>query len=519
MRRTWRAPVALGAAIALLLAGCSTDKSDKPKNNGSVEITKDGGSFPVGGLTINVAPQTVQANTKLTVSTPTVQKGSTPRPLGSANSTNVQFDISLAGGAQPLEPLDVQIPLQGAFLPAGAKPENARIYTPTTTVGWRLVPSIVKGNVLHAKLSHLSPKNISFASPGELWDSIASQWEPQEVKNCNRELTTGATGKVKLGGDGWKNDTSSVLHPCLMEENGKTMLRVGNNTGLMWSVASSGANINAPDSSAEAGIVKLIVKTLTPNNKVKAYLAEGDATWTNVTKDDLPATLEFRADPNTFLAQAFWVGLNMAVGMFTGTNGSQAVAHVKTFLTAVDGLDCLKKAAETANGSTDTKKIIDILLSSCTEVIATILGVDVKSKGAADWVLGGLIAAFDGIKDSLGLLGTAFQGVMQQVNGNITVKVMKVSPPCATRKDFNSASSRTRGVSVTGEVKNIKCVNGWAHGNELAGPGLDGVLVVVRLEGDRWKEVFVGTAPPEHGYDGFCDARTTPKKIRDLCVG
>jgi len=518
VHRTWRATVALGAAIAFLLSGCSTDKSDKAKNSGTAEITTNGGNFTVGDIAFNVVPKTVEKTTKLTVSAPTVQKGATPRPLGTATSTNVQFDISLAGGAQPLEPLDVQIPLNGAFLPAGAKPENARIYTPSDD-GWRLVPSVVKNGVLHTKLAHLSPKNISFALPGEIWDSI-NPWKPQEVKNCNRELTTTATGKVTLGGDGWKKDTSSVLHPCLVQENGKAMLRVGNNAGIMWSVASNGPSINSPDGSVEIGMVKLIAKTLAPNNKVKAYLAEGDATWTKIDQGNLPVTLEFKADPSTFLSQALWVGLNMSVGMFTGTSGSKTVAYVKNLLELADVVGCLNNAAETATGNFDANKIVDVMFSTCGEMIAKSLGVDVKSGESADWGLGGILAALGGVKDSIGLLSTAFQGVMQQVNGNVTVKVTRAAPPCATLAGFKQAL-RKFNVVVTG-VRKVECSNGWAQGSTTTGDGgpYDFTFVLIRHVNGKWvhartmnEPIFYGT--PE--TDKLC-AELPADFRKGLCV-
>jgi hypothetical protein len=521
-----RRSAALGAVVTLLLtSGCTSWRSkEKPiVRPATAELTPGASNHVLEDVTIAVAENTVNVPTELYVFKPEPKPDEPSLPFGGNGLPNVQFDISLARGAQPLQPLDVKIPLSGKFLPPGANPEHALLYSPNKAGEWRLVPGIVENGVLHAQVASLSPKHIVFFDPVANFLQTIGKWEAEGVKDCNREITTAATGKIKLGGSGWKNANDSPLHPCLVEENGKAQLRVGNNSTIMWSVASNGPSVNAPRGGTEDELIKLIVKTFNSDKRVKAYLAEGDATWTEIDNNSLPVTLEFRANPDTFLARAFWVGLNMSVGMLTGTSGDKTAEVIKTLL--VDGSDlvgCLEDVAQSANNIFDANKIVDTLLSICGEKIAQGLGVDVASKGAVEWTFGGILAALGGIKDSAGLLFTAYQSVMQQLGNGVTVKVERAAPPkpsCASRSDFNAASSRARGNRVTAQVVNIKCVEGWASGSEVAGAGFDGVLVVVQLKNGRWEEVFVGSAPPEHGFDAFCDDNRTPRKIRELCVG
>lgn len=523
MQRAQRVPAALGVVITLLLsAGCSFDKDEPPKSNATAEITTDASTHTLENITISVVPNTVNAPTKLSVSPPMQQLSGASRPFGDLTGTSVQFDISLAGQAQPLQPLDVKIPLSGNFLPAGAKPEHALLYSPNEAGQWRLVPSVVENETLTAKVASLSPKHIVFFDPLEdFWQKIG-QWQPEGVKDCNREITTSETGKIKLGGSGWKTSTDSPVHPCLVEENGKAMLRVSNNSSIMWSVASSGPSINTPGAEVEAEFVKLIVKKFNADERIKAYLAEGDATWTPIDSNSLPTTLQFRANPDTFLARAFWVALNMAVGMFTGTSGDQTAAFIKTML--VDGSDlmgCIGDAAQSANNILDANKVIDTLLSVCGEKIAQAVGVDVVSKGAAEWTLGGVLAALGGIKDSVGLLGTAFDSVLQQVKGDITVTVERAAPPCATPADFKRAlRNNDRGTVVS--VTRIKCSNGWAEGgvsfNE-AYSGADGGRLIRFVDGE-W--TFVHTLHEPLFYGTESGDRICPQLPADfrqaLCV-
>lgn|GEM_PF-5161627 len=523
--RTWRAPVAFTVAVALsLTSGCSSNKDNKPKVKNAVEVTTGGGSYTVDGITINVEPQTVQVNTKLTVSQPITQQGATPRPFSEASNSNVQFDISLADGSQPLKPLDVQIPLKGAFLPTGTVAEHALLYSPNTAGEWRLVPSVVENGVLHTKLTHLSPKNISFASPltiiSGVGPNMAKDYVPRDVSNCDREGDTAAIGKVKLAGSGWTRDTSSVIHPCLVEQNGALKLKVTNNNDLMWLMTSSGPAIFS-QGNTEAEIVKLITKTFYNDAKVKAYLAEDSDAWIDITSDDLPVTVQLRADPNTFLANSVWVGLKFGVSVLTGTSGSEATERAKKLLNVPGTIDCLTTVVKTYKGNPlDVTAMVDLVLSTCGEKIAESVDATIPDLNLWNRSVQTFFTVVGGINDSLKLLGNAYEGIWQQFQGDVAVSVERAAPQCAKIADFNSANAKAANKpSHIAKVVNIICGNGWASGNVLpTDPNLDPVFMVIHFEKDQWTIKYVGTDFPWRSENPFCTDNKVPSGIRRFCT-
>jgi hypothetical protein len=515
-----RGATAFCAAVTLLLSGCSLfNREDKPDLPNSANITPDASTHTLENITINVAPQTVNTPTNLSVSPPAPKPDEPSLPFGGAGLPNVQFDISLAGGAQPQQPLDVKIPLSGKFLPPGANPEHALLYSPNKAGEWRLVPGIVENGVLHAQVASLSPKHIVFPGPltiisGSIPTQVANNL-PKDIPNCPREYTT-KNGKIILAGRGWRSDTTSPVHPCLIDDNGMPKLKVVNNTPLMWTIAADGTTVTS-QADLDDEMIKFIAKSFNADQRVQAYLADGDEAWADIKV--LPTTVQLRANPDTYLASALWVGTKMLTAVLTGEEGDELTKRAQMLASVPGTFDCVKRLFDDDSKTPDFIEIVSYMFSECVEAFARTLDGFLPKKDIWIGWKNQFFGVGGGVVDAVKVLRGTAPGIFQQFTGGILIEVKRATPPCATRNDFNAASSRARGNRVTAQVVNIECVNGWASGNEVAGAGLDGVLVIVQFKNGRWEEIFVGTAPPEHGFDAFCDDSRTPKKIRDLCAG
>ena len=322
-RRKW--PTVLAATILTLatlvmFAYLYVQSQKPPFTSSAIRITPDAGTYTVEGVTVRTQQGTVGAPTELIVTSPVQKLHDKSRPFAELNAPNVEFDMSLAGGAQPLKPLDVEIPLTGAFLPPGANPEHALLYSPNKAGEWRLVPGYVENDVLHAQLSSLSPKHIAFASTAALIQTVLGDWHTQaqqDTGECKHELGDGES-KVTLTGSGWEKNANSAVHPCLTLQGSELKLKVANNSAVMWSMATSGPAVSAASSSVEVEMVRLIAKNLPHDKNTKAFLAEDHDAWVDIKADSLPVTVQMRADAIPFLAQSIWIAVKFGVGVFSG---------------------------------------------------------------------------------------------------------------------------------------------------------------------------------------------------------
>lgn len=529
MRYRWRAPAALSVVVALLLsAGCSWFESEeKPKSATTTEIVPEGGRHTLENIVITAPKGTVTSATKLTVTGPVRKQDDASLPFGGLKAPNVQFDISLADGAQPLKPLDVEIPLTGNFLPSGAKPEHALLYSPNKAGEWRLVPGIVEKGVLHAKVASLSPKHIVFATPAALIKTVLDDLYTQSQRDaggCKHEQTD-AEGKVLLDGSGWEKNANSAVHPCLTQQNGKIKLKVTNNSALMWSIATSGPAVDASTDSTEIEMVRLIARSLPHDKKVKAFLAEGHDAWININDDALPVTVQMRADAVPFLANTIWIAVKFGVGVFSGKSGDGVLALANEVMKAPELLDCMADAFKsTANNQLDVVGIVRVALSECGQRIAKLVEAVLPPLNWWEKTVNTFFTVVDGIGDALGTINKAYSGVVQQIKGDVTITVKSAAPPkppCATLASFKEAMRPLR-ATVT-NVRDIKCSEGWAYGGintaEEAGP-YDATLNLVRYQNGRWVHIRTMNEPIFYGTpetDRLC-GELPPDFRRELCM-
>lgn len=531
MHSRTKAAGALGAVVALLLSsGCSLfDKDEAPKPTGTANVTAEGSAHTLENVTITVAPNTVSAPTNLTVTTPAPKPDDSSLPFGGLNAPNVQFDISLAGDVQPLQPLDVKIPLTGKFLPNGAKPEHALLYSPNEAGEWRLVPSIVENGVLHAKVAHLSPKHITYATPTAIFQAVAGDLynqAQQSAGNCEREYGSGAD-KVTLGGSGWEKSANSVVHPCLTKKNGKLSLKITNNSAIMWSVATSGPQVNADSGSTEVEMIKAIAKILPHDKNLKAFLAEDDDAVVEIDNDALPATVQMRADAVQFLAQAIWISVKFGVGVFSGKSGDGVIRLANEVMKTPELIDCVADVFKsTANNKFDAFVIVRTLLSACGEKIGRLLEAAIPPLGWWEKLTNTFFTVVDGIATAVKTIDAAVAGVMQQIKGDVTITVKSVAPPkppCATLASFKEAVHE--GGATVVSVDNIKCSNGWAYGGvnfDEAHSSRD-ALRLIHYENGSWKWVTTMNEPIYYGGPGDEKAVALCKRLpsdfrKELCV-
>jgi hypothetical protein len=529
-----RRSAALGAVVTLLLtSGCTSWRSkEKPiVRPATAELTPGASNHVLEDVTIAVAENTVNVPTELYVFKPEPKPDEPSLPFGGNGLPNVQFDISLARGAQPLQPLDVKIPLSGKFLPPGANPEHALLYSPNKAGEWRLVPGIVENGVLHAQVASLSPKHIVYATPAAVIQAVLGDLytqSQQDAGDCKHEQTT-ADGKVLLGGSSWEKSANSAVHPCLTQQNGEIKLKIANNSAIMWSMATSGPAIDANTSSNETEMIRLIAKWLPHDKNVKAFLAEDHDAWVDVDTSSLPLTVQMRADATPFLANSIWIAVKFGVGLFSGKGGNDVATLAGEVVKAPELIDCMTDAFKsTADNKLDVGGIVRVALSECGQKIAQLIDALAPPTNWWERVVGTFFTVTEGIAGAVDTINKAYNGIVQQIKGDVTIVVKSdappkpkvVKPPCATLTSFKEALSR-EGVPVQG-VSGIDCSNGWAKANvsvPLSRDSYDG-YTLIHFVGGSWSYVRTMNEPIFYGTpenDKLCSK--LPADFRKtLCV-
>lgn len=524
MYRTRRAATAFCAVVVLSVSGCSFfDREEKSDTPNSASITPDASIHTLENITIGVAPGTVTTPTNLSVSTPAPKPDEPSLPFGGAGLPNVQFDISLAGGAQPQQPLDVKIPLSGKFLPPGANPEHALLYSPNKAGEWRLVPGIVENGVLHAQIASLSPKHIVFPGPltivsGSIPTQVASNL-PKDVTDCSREYTT-KNGKIILAGSGWRSDTTSPVHPCLIDDNGMPKLKVVNNTPLMWTIAADGTTVTS-QADLDDEMIKFIAKAFNTDQRVQAYLADGDEAWADIKV--LPTTVQLRANPDTYLASALWVGTKMLTAVLTGEEGDELTKRAQMLASVPGTFDCVNRLFDDDSKTPDFIEIVSYVFSECAEAFAKTLDGFMPKKDIWIGWKNQFFGVGGGVVDAVKVLRGTAPGIFQQFTGGIFIEVKRAAPPCATLSSFKEAI-RKYGATVV-STRAIKCSNGWAHAVTRAVPeyGQFDSLNLIHFESGKWVHVSTLNEPIYYGWPGDEKAVALCKRLpadfrKELCV-
>lgn len=304
MKVFWRKAIAASCVLAFV-AGCS-DKKDVPtKSEPTQTIGTEGKNltFP-SGVEVAVPKDAVTSDSRLTVTNPVTS----PLPIPGTAKTAVQFDVSLEQNGkkdvQPSQPLSATVDLTGAWLPAGAKPQDAKVYTPIDGRLW-MVPSQVVGTKLTMSLGHLSPKYITYVSDADLIKSFDANRVKKDPGSCAQQIAVDG-GKVKFGSDakGWSTKKDSPILACLYKgTDGYARIGILNRVPYVLSV-STDSKFRADESqgTADAELIKMVTRKLFPDANTQRLVAEGDTFVGSVKIDDLPSTINVRADIDTFIS-------------------------------------------------------------------------------------------------------------------------------------------------------------------------------------------------------------------------
>lgn len=458
----YRRPSAAAAALLLaatLLGACGTDKPNNTDTSVEVKAGQSG-TYRLGDLTIAVPAHAVAKDTKLVLSRP---KKPMAAPFGAANA---QFDLGFAGDVEPKEPLDVSIPLSGAQLPKGANYHNALLYTLSRDGnGVALVPSTIKDGTLHASLWHLSPKMLAYPTGEQLLAAAGiKQADAQSSPGCKTSVTV-AAGKVVFtdASKGWDNKKGSPIDACLSSDNGTAKLTVTSNVDFMLDVATGGLlKLSGDAPSVEDHAIERITKAMFPDSRVNAYLPSDDSFNVSLPPASLPATVELRANHDTFLAQAAWNSLKFLVAVASAKSGDELVNTADDVLGLPDKLDCITsslKAVVTKQPS--LKDVFDAIAGPCAgEILGAVQNVLASESNIFGAFFKRLIIPIQGVITAGQTLWTAFTGIrLQFVGANGTMRIVVGIARTPTQPTAQPTSTRKLPEVCTKRLTNLK---GWS---------------------------------------------------------
>lgn len=465
LRRSTASGVVLVLLATLLTTACTKDSDD------SVESVKIKGgkadTYQLGDLTVKTAEGSVPKDTELRLTKPKSLKNDNGALFG---VNTVGFDLSLEGEAQPAAPLDISVPLTSDYVPPGAEPQNALLYTPMPSGNgmMELVPAVVNNGVLHARLHHLSPKIITYPNDQDFLGLAGIRPKIQSRPDCQTSVTTSA-GPVKFtdASKGWDNKDGSPIQACLSVKDGQAEMAITNRVEyLMAMAATNGLQLSTASDSADERMVAFLAALIFPSKKIKAYVGHNATMNIPLPAASLPATVELQADPSSFLAQAGWSSLRFMVSILTGTSGSKSAELVENVLDTPEVVDCMRSAL-TVDGKPSYGEIMVVVSSKCGEQIMKALGYFIAEKGVWDVFWGRIFFLNDAEDIIRQTFWGAVNGIRMQFTG--TIRVVVDGPPKAPACPSDEEAlriMRTEGIGYEEESRVVPdskiCADGWA---------------------------------------------------------
>lgn len=352
-------------------------ESSPSQDSTTQQVDAKGGTFTFGDITVVVPKDTVRAEAQLRVSQPQRMVKGQSGPLATHRTSGAQFDVSLLQRnveLQPEKPLQVSIPLRGAFAQPQGDGMRALAYTADGHGGYMLLPATTANGVLAVEMDHLSAKYVTFVSDDELLQDFKSETVKNNPGACSQQVTVGGT-KVKFGSAsrGWSLDKDSALFACLAKgSDGYVRVNMINRIDYILSVAAtSNVRLAATSGSGEAEIIKSFARAIFHPKKVKAYAALDEEVVGSVKVGDLPATIELQGDPHTYLAEAVWRALTVSTAVFIGEDSAKTTKIVSALIESVDVTTCLRDHL-TTDSSADWYKAVRAV-TDCTGPIIEVL--------------------------------------------------------------------------------------------------------------------------------------------------
>lgn len=424
----------LMATVMVIGLGAACTK--KSSNILETTVTAQGGTYKLGSMVVEVPPNAVTGDTKLTATKPAV----IPKGEGlfaDNRHSGLRFDLHLANGQQPNTPLKVSIPLDGAFLPQGAKRDDALLFTRTRNdQHFVLVPSELddKG-VLHAELSHLSEKDVLYLTPEKLTE-MAKSGAISLLPSPGCPSWIEVPGRFNLNA----NPDPARIEGCLQPRGADPFLSAINKTSYMWSVSASqpGTVIEDTVDDFEQQGVEQVAKIF-PQNFGKSFLAPGGYVYTKLDSAKMPNKVTFSAEAVNYYAEIIWMVVTFVVEVSTGKKPHEALETINAILTAADVQSCLKDLF----GKSDSfpANIFDNIFTTCGEfmfwVVIKYVGEDAadvkklhKFFGKKFFTVGGLF------KNGLDQVLNGIEGIKQNIKGS-TITIGVVSGDCLNKTEIN----------------------------------------------------------------------------------
>lgn len=426
-----RRGIALGMAalLAIGLVACGSDKSDKLTAVVTVKADK-AGTYSLGYVTVTAPAGAVKKDTQLKM-TPT---RSTNAPFGAAST---QFDLSSNGGVEPAKPLDVSVKLPSK-LPTDVVPEHVLLYSASADgKGWSLVPGLVKDGRLHAQLTHLSPKIMVYPTDQQLLDAAGIKPSgAASTQNCPTSVSIKA-GKVLFtdASKGWDNKKGSPIDACLAANGEAAKLTVTNNVDFALDVASTnGLKLATEVPSIEEHAIEQIARKAFPDSRIKAYLHSGSSFSTSLSPANLPATVELRANIDTFLSQAAWNSLKFIISVASAKSDDELIKLTKKVLDTADILDCVTSSLKLVTGKQPSlMDVFNAITGPCAgKIMDTARDILLPSGNIWDAFFGRLVAVpIEGATIGGQTLWGAFTGIKMQfvgAGGTMRIAVALVRP-------------------------------------------------------------------------------------------
>lgn len=490
--RRWKPVLAVGLIVAVLVVAAffyfkPDSQPVSTSGDSSHEVSAKGGTFKFhDGIEITVPEGAVDDGTTLSVGKVSQLDETESAPFSGVRSGAVMFDVSLSkdgnDSIQPSEPLDITIPLAGQLLPEGANPSSALLYTANEAGNgfWYVPPPLddngvplLEEGVLHGKLYHLSPKYISYLDEDKFLKQFGlKNGDVVQPEDCHSKVETPA-GEVEFGSanDGWSNDDeSSPIFACLTADgDGVPHVGIANNANYVLSVASTeGVEIAESRDDFEEELTKLFSELVFPDDRIDAFLGRDGRLDVVTPTDSLPATVQLKADPNTFLAEIGGFAIKFVANIFTGGATSEVV---RALLDTPDVISCLQTAFDMSDGEVEGFSLLDavnLVSSRCTEEIANAVG---YKAGFWDFLGRAFNVVAEGISGGLQTIATAFEGIRLQIINTMMVEVVRSAPECLTDEEFEEIL-RDEITDPRFDVWNASvavCTDGWILGGSEHG--------------------------------------------------
>lgn len=480
----------LVVVLASPLAACTSSKQQVA----SAVVSPKGGAFELSGVKVTAPEGAVTKDTKLSVSMPTTNDKTTP-----FGQKAVVFDMSLEGGVQPVagKPLTVEIPLKGGFLPEGASPQDAVLYTQTPS-GHRLLYSEVIDGTLRAIVPHLSEKEIVYLKVPTIEEIFATRQAEISKTVCLPWVEHPKYGRVEVT---TQNNTGPRVEACVELEGDKLRLRLVNKVNYIWSVAPQGLTLGFSGGTMDEQATDFIGLQLLAEPGVQHYLHPD-----GVLRGDLnlaqAQSVRLLASNTGLVAHVAWDTLKIALGLYAGKNDDEIVKWANRLINDFSDVEnCLKATLSTRGGDLGAFLLAlpEAVFNKCGEVIGKAL-IEI-SKDAAMSVVD-LRRYFERAMRVGSLIYTALQNSIKSVvamieaaKGDITVRVGS----CLTADAFvdrvaDQLRDRESGGDLTGIYKNgsVTCSGGWAWAPlryTFFGGYEQKVTPILRLKNGQW--VFV----------------------------